>query len=366
MKRTLLARDLAVAAILAWKSIALAQAPAAANADTAQGSAKIKFDSTIHDFGRVPENQIVQADFTFTNTGSAVLEVTDVKPSCGCTTLTNWDRRVEPGKTGVIPIRFNSANYNGPVTRFITVACNDPSATNLSLQIKATVWKAINVTPMTVYFALITSDPLTNVTRIAKITNGDEAQPLTLASPTSDRPFFKATIKTNQPGKEYDLEVGLVPPLNGSNLSGSITIATSSAKMPMLNIPVVVNIQPPVTPLPTQIVMPDGPLDGKRELGVYVRNNDKEPINVFEPSITLSNVQVQVHEFQKGRMYRVALSFPAGFELPKTGGRLTVKTSHPQVPLLEIPLLTKSALPPPKPVPYSPAPTNRPAVSRSQ
>jgi hypothetical protein len=214
---------------------------------------------------------------------------------------------------------------------------------------------------MTVFFALTTGDSLTNQTRATKIINGDEAEPLTLATPTSDQPFLKATIKTNQPGKEYELEVGLVPPLNGTNLSGSIKVATSSAKTPGLNIPVVVNIQPPVTPLPTQLVMPDGPLDGKRELGVYVRNNDREPITVFDPSITLSNVQVQVNEFQKGRMYRVVMNFPAGFELPKTGARLMVKTSHPQVPTLEIPLLTKSALPPPKPVLPSVAPTNSPA-----
>jgi len=333
---------LATAGFFAWETLAMAQAPAQGLSAAAPGSAKIQFSSTAHDFGRVIENQIVRTEFTFTNTGNALLEIAEVRPTCGCTSPSNWDRRIEPGKTGAIPIQFNSADFLGPVSKSVTVFCNDPVSSNVVLQINALVWKPISVTPGAIYFSL-TSDLQTNETRVAKITNNDEEEALVLSPPTIDQRLFKTAIRTNKPGKEYELEVSLVPPLTSSNTVGSIMIPTSSTKTPVLTVPVVAIIQPPVIALSPQLVIPTAPLDSRRELGVYVRNNESSPINVFDPSVSLTNVQVQVHEFQKGRLFRVVLDFPAGFHLtPEQREELTVKTSHPQVPLLKIPIIAKS------------------------
>ena len=88
---------------------------------------KIKFANTVHDFGRISGGDITKCDFVFTNVGDKTLEITDVRPGCGCTTAGAWTRQVEPGKTGTIPLQFNSANFHGAVTKTATVTCNDPS-----------------------------------------------------------------------------------------------------------------------------------------------------------------------------------------------------------------------------------------------
>src|SRR5262245_44559804 len=96
-------------AIMGWVS-AFAQAPAptaVAAPATPPGGPAIKFVETAHDFGRVPQGEIVRRDFIFTNTGSALLEIKDVRPGCGCTTAGEWDKSVAPGKTGKIPLQFN-------------------------------------------------------------------------------------------------------------------------------------------------------------------------------------------------------------------------------------------------------------------
>ena len=352
--RTPVMAALLAAGFCALEILAIAQAPSPApsaiadRSPTPNAAPKTQFDSDVRDLGRVVEGQVVRADFTIMNVGDAVLEISEVRPTCGCTTADKWDRRIEPGRSGVIPLQFNSAGYLGPVTKTVTVVCNDLARSNLVLQIKALVWKPITVTPAAMYFVL-TRDSQTNEIRIARITNNDEEQSLVLSPPVSDQRVFRAEIRTNQPGKEYELVVGLVPPLTGSNITGSITIATSSTKTPALRVPAVAIIQPPVTALPAQLVLPAAPLDAKRELGVYIRNNESTPITVFEPKISLSNVQAQVHEFQKGRFFRVVLDFPAGFQLaPDQPGQLTVKTSNPQVPVLQIPIV-RAAQPAPSP-----------------
>src|SRR5258706_404987 len=96
---------------------------------------KIEFATQVFDFGKHSAGELMRHDFVFTNTGGALLEITAVRPGCGCTTAGAWDRRVQPGKTGVIPLQFNSANFNGKVTKSATVSCNDPGKSNLVLQI---------------------------------------------------------------------------------------------------------------------------------------------------------------------------------------------------------------------------------------
>ena len=100
---------------------------------------RIEFATQVFDFGKVSAGELVRHDFVFTNTGRALLEITDVRPGCGCTTAGTWDRRVKPGQTGVIPLQFNSANFDGKVTKSATVTCNDRGKSNLVLQITGTV-----------------------------------------------------------------------------------------------------------------------------------------------------------------------------------------------------------------------------------
>src|SRR6266446_5017517 len=108
---------------------------------------KIQFQTPVYDFGKVKSGDPVKYTFIFTNSGDELLILTNVQPSCGCTTAGDWSRKVEPGQTGTIPIQFNSANYSGQVMKTVTVTSNDKSKPSFGLQIKGTVWKPIDVQP---------------------------------------------------------------------------------------------------------------------------------------------------------------------------------------------------------------------------
>src|SRR6266403_942449 len=117
-----------IASVLAeTKPVPPPPAPAE-NKDAKETSgAKIQFDEAIYDFGKVNSGEVVKHSFVFTNIGTTTLEIKDVRPGCGCTTAGTWDKIDEPGKTGSIPLQFNSANFGGMVTKSATVICNDPS-----------------------------------------------------------------------------------------------------------------------------------------------------------------------------------------------------------------------------------------------
>src|SRR5215207_9481155 len=69
-------------------------APAAAPAAADASGAKITFQTPIYDFGKAKAGEPVKFNYVFTNTGTEMLIVSNVAPSCGCTTSGEWTRQV--------------------------------------------------------------------------------------------------------------------------------------------------------------------------------------------------------------------------------------------------------------------------------
>ncbi len=286
----------------------------------------------------MPVGTVVRATFVFTNTGNAPLELTAVRPGCGCTAAGDWDRKVEPGQTGTIPLQLNTANFGGAVSKNATVTCNDPTQPTIMLMIKGEIWKPIDVQPTYVVFNS-GSAPTTNDVRVVRVVNNTEDM-LTVEAPVSSHASFKPTLKVIKPGKEFEIQIATVPPLASGTVQGVITAKTSSTNLPQISLTAMAVTQPAVVPSPSQVVLPAGPLTGPTQITVAMRSNGAEPVTVTSPSVTLSNVTVSVTEAQAGRLYNLTLNFPEGFEMkPGERGQLLVKTSHPQTPLITVPIL---------------------------
>lgn len=94
--------------------------------------ASISWDKTTHDFGNFKEEDGVQtATFTFTNTGSSPLFVTNVRSSCGCTTP-DWTKDpVQPGESGFVKAAYNPRNRPGRFNKSVTVTTNATQPTTV-------------------------------------------------------------------------------------------------------------------------------------------------------------------------------------------------------------------------------------------
>jgi hypothetical protein len=310
---------------------------ATADAGTNASGAKIQFAMPVYDFGKVKSGDPVKYTYVFTNTGSAVLEVSHVQPSCGCTTAGDWTHQVGPGETGTIAVQFNSANFNGPVFKTITVTSNDKSQPSFGLQLKGTVWKPVEVTPQ---FAVmnISSDSETGAVSTVKIVNNME-EPITLSAPESNNKTFTAELRTTQPGKEFQLVITASPPLASGNVQGQISLKTSSTNMPVISITTWANVQPPIIVMPPQVTLPAGPLTAKSTPAVTIQNNSASPLTLSEPAVNVKDVDVQIKELQPGHQFSAMLTFPEGFEMP--AGQvveLTIKSSNPHFAVIKVPI----------------------------
>lgn len=111
-----------IGAVLGFAGLASAQTQTTPPTQTS--AAKILFAETSHNFGTVIEGQIAKYEFTFTNTGTEPLLLTNVQASCGCTTP-KWPREaIAPGASAAVIAEFNSTGKPGNFTKTITVTTN--------------------------------------------------------------------------------------------------------------------------------------------------------------------------------------------------------------------------------------------------
>jgi hypothetical protein len=337
-------------------------APAAAAptpASTNSSGPKIQFAESVYDFGKVSAGDPVKHEFVFTNTGNELLILTNVQPSCGCTTAGEWSHQVEPGKTGTIPVQFNSSAYNGPVTKTVTVTSNDKGQPTVVLQIKGTVWKPIDVQPQFVMLS-VNAESQSNDTKLVHIVNnGDE--PLTLSAPESNNKAFIAELVTNTPGKDYNLNISTVGPLD-AGVQGQVSIKTSSTKTPVLNVTAWANVAPAVAFAPSVLSLPPAPLPGPLTNTVTIQNSGTNVLKLSDATVNAKGVEVQVQEAEPGRKFIATLTYPQGFEIAQgQEAHLSIKSNHPKYQEIRVPMVQsprpQAVVSPIVPVPPAPPST---------
>lgn len=121
-------------AILSFISIAFVDLYAGLNP-----TASITWNKTTIDFGEVPFNNPVSAEFNFNNSGMMPVIISDVKPSCGCTVAEFPKQPISSGEEGEISVTFD-AKTTGYFSKTITVHSNIQGGIT-QLYIKGTVVK---------------------------------------------------------------------------------------------------------------------------------------------------------------------------------------------------------------------------------
>jgi len=104
----------------------------------ARAQGVLTFESTDHDFGKVPEGTMASYEFKFKNTGNQPIVIANAQASCGCTTPEWTKSPVAPGKSGIIKAVYNSAGRPGVFAKTVTVTSNATEGSKV-LKLKGTV-----------------------------------------------------------------------------------------------------------------------------------------------------------------------------------------------------------------------------------
>ena len=351
-KFTLFAQALA-GALAAASSLCAQSPPVAAPSVPASGPA-IRFNTENYDFGKVLKGDPVEYAFLATNVGDETLVISDAKGTCPCTLVgegsnqTAWTpQQVAPGKTCRIPVQIATGSFwSQTISKIVEVTSNDKSRPVATLQIHGQVWLPIEVEPPAACFN-ISPGEANQSNNVLKIFNRAET-PLTLSDPQCDTNAFSAVLKTNVPGREFELTVIAVPvsvPLSIfgiTTIQGSISLKSSAAAMNPLKIGVSETIYPDVTLYPTNIEMPAGPLSQAITNHITIRGN-RSDLTLSNPAANVPGVEMAVKVVQPNRQYYLSAVFPQGFVIqPRQEILLSVQTDDPRFPVLTVPVTSKS------------------------
>ena len=112
---------------------AFAQQKEKRTATAAVNGPQITFQESEFNFGDIAQGEKAEHVFTFKNTGTAPLVLSNVLTTCGCT-ASEWPKEpVAPGKSAQIKVTFNSAGKMGVQNKVVTIVSN---AVNAQEQVK--------------------------------------------------------------------------------------------------------------------------------------------------------------------------------------------------------------------------------------
>jgi hypothetical protein len=100
------------------------------------GQTTMIFDKEEIDLGNVKKGSKTKAVFTVTNTGKNPLNITNVQPSCGCTTASKPEKPIPPGGSDKIEVVFEpKPDQTKEQTKSVTITANtDPAVVVLKFK----------------------------------------------------------------------------------------------------------------------------------------------------------------------------------------------------------------------------------------
>ncbi len=100
-------------------------------------NASISFNKELHDFGALSLKKKASFIFEFENTGKELLQIQEVKTTCGCTVPVWTKDIIKPNKKGTIKVIYDS-EYPGRFLKTINVYYNGENSPQ-ELKIKGKV-----------------------------------------------------------------------------------------------------------------------------------------------------------------------------------------------------------------------------------
>lgn len=288
-----------------------------------------------HDFGRLLDTEEGKYTFKFTNTGTGVLTITNVKPSCGCTAATPDKKDYQPGESGEIDVKYNPHGKEGKQSLSVAVSSNDPDKPTLQLQIAADVEPTVKVDPKVVTFLKLGKQEQKSLDVMVTGRTSDFA--VTFA--TSSDPNIDVTIgepqaveANGQKLRQVPLKVTVRPGMPVGRVNSTIAIRTNDKRVEMVNVTAVVEIlgDVEVSPNPATLGAVKGgqPFSGEVRVATRAKSGFKI-LGVKQREPFTTKVDVEVRPAEVGREDAYVMTIKGVAPNVKSGplqGELVVQT----------------------------------------
>jgi hypothetical protein len=308
------------------------------------------------DLGKTAVHKKGKHEFAVKNVGDGPLSVKPKSTTCQCTVL-EFDPKYE-GKSEIVLQPGESTNLTvewipksaGKFEQTVIVQTSDPAQPEVGFMVRGMVYPPLVTMPEQPAFDL------------PRVLNDEETQ-IRLAISSLDEPDFKIVeIRSTNPElltatqspltdeekrelkfpTGYKLDITLHPSVDLGGFAEMLIIKTDHSGENELQVPVRGRRQGAISAVPENLTFPATQTKGGRgESFLLVRGQET---TTFEVEKTPPGLQIQIEPVSdaqagdKVRKYRVVSTVPVGEPADMIEGEVVLKTNHPTVAVLRIPV----------------------------
>ena len=307
-------------------------AVAVAEAGTSGPRPMIEVSETLKDGGVVEEGTVVPFQFVVANGGQADLELTQVKPSCGCT-VAKWDRVIKPGAQGTIDAQMHTDYFRNAVTKHMTIFSNDPARPQIELTITAHVLPLVKISPGSDALLVVGDKGATQEFTLER--SGGHAMQILQVIPYA--PYLKAeTTPLPGPGR-YHLTVTALPDAPLGRSKAAVVVWTDLQQGGALTF--IITVDRGIVAIPPMVFYGIVPHEMKtpRQAAVTILRTST-PFHVKSVAVSDPHLAAKLETVRDGAEYRVTVTYAGGWDTGRRQQTLTVMTDDPKQPVIEIPV----------------------------
>jgi hypothetical protein len=326
MKRSRELLSLAFLAVASWVVAPLAAQPRA-----------VVRTLTI-DAGMIERGTTSETVFTIANEGDEPLELTEVKPACGCTVV-DYDKVIAPGASGRVVATLNTKGMRGATAKTVRVFTNDASNAQIDLVIKANVRAYVEAEPGYARFLAVLGQ---GAEPVKQVVYSQEPGELIVTGVTSPLSFVEVTSHEasaeerlpGRAGRQWVLELRLTEAAPEGAFADFVEVALQHPHLRQMRIPVSGFVQPIVAVLPRVADFGRKDLAQPQTTVLEVKNLGKPAVTLGAVATTVKGLKPELEVVDEGRLFRLRLTLDPSMPKGDFSGTLTIPTSsalQPQV-----------------------------------
>lgn len=298
------------------------------------------FPETVIDVGAVNKGERASYEFTIQNEGDQTLQITQVKPSCGCT-VAEYDKTVPPGGTGKITAVVDTSNFKGAIAKSVKVFTNDPINPQINLVIKAIIKTHVEIEPGYARFVAVHGEP--NAKSVQRVWSKEKPD-LKILDAKSPYPHVKvsyaeATVDEREggvSGSQWRVTVELDTDSPVGPMADYIDVTTDHPERQTIRIPVSGFVRPVLSVTPRVADFGRREVSEPQTASLEIRNMSKSAVELAEVSTDIEGIQAEIEPLEEGRLYKVLLTLEPGMKKGRFRGLVTINTTSSKQPVLEV------------------------------
>jgi hypothetical protein len=238
---------------LVWALAALAAgAPAASGQGGAWGD-KLFRGQTAHDFGSVPHGSQLYHRFPMTNIWAVPVELSSIRTSCGCVTVTPSPRLLQPRESGFVDVTMDTHRFTGPRSVSIYITLGPQYVSTAMLRVSAYSRADVVLNPGQIHFGVVQRGQTPEQTLDVEYAGALDwrLQDVDKGGAPVDVTVQELYRQTGRAG--YRLKAVLQAEAPAGQLKYELHLRTNDPASPLVPVPVEATVQAPLTVKPGTI-----------------------------------------------------------------------------------------------------------------